>query len=180
MNKTISVGVTSLFSTAHPDIVKRTSVISVIISAILCVMGAAAFITSLEMGDSSSTLSMLLMAGGTILFLMAVFRFFWKSKEWVYIPTGSVAKEGTCFFDACDLPSLNDMLEKRSFATKHDVKMKNDGNVRMDYMISQDKKFAAIQLFRFVPYTYEPASAVFYYTGDDASAFVHCLDTSIF
>ena len=42
----------------------------------------------------------------------------------------------------------------------------------MDYMISQDKKFVAAQLFRFIPYTYEPASSVFYFTGDDASAFV--------
>ena len=32
----------------------------------------------------------------------------------------------------------------------------------MDYMISQDKKFVAAQLFRFIPYTYEPASSVFY------------------
>lgn len=39
-------------------------------------------------------MSMVLMAGGTILFLWAVFRFFWRGKEWVYAPTGSVAKEG--------------------------------------------------------------------------------------
>ena len=50
----------------------------------------------------------------------------------------------------------------------------------MDYMISQDKKFVAAQLFRFIPYTYEPASSVFYFTGNDASAFVHCLETSEF
>lgn len=60
------------------------------------------------------------------------------------------------------------------------MKVKTNGNVRMDYMISQDKKFVAAQLFRFIPYTYEPASSVFYFTGDDASAFVHCLETSEF
>ena len=143
MSNTVSTEAT-LFSTTHPDVVKRTSVSSIIISAILCVIGAGAFATSLKMGDSSSTMSMVLMAGGTILFLWAVFRFFWRGKEWVYAPTGSVAK------------------------------------VRMDYMISQDKKFVAAQLFRFIPYTYEPASSVFYFTGDDASAFVHCLETSEF
>ena len=42
------------------------------------------FATSLKMGDSSSTMSMVFMAGGTILFLWAVFRLFWRSKEWVY------------------------------------------------------------------------------------------------
>ena len=94
--------------------------------------------------------------------------------------TGSVVKEGTCFFDVCDLQALTDALEKKGFETRNDVKVKTNGNVRMDYMISQDKKFVAAQLFRFIPYTYEPASSVFYFTGDDASAFVHCLETSEF
>ena len=179
MNNTISADAT-LFSAAHPDIVKRTSLSSVIISAILCVVGAGAFLTSLKMGDSSSTISMLFMAGGTILFLIAVYRLFWRSKEWVYLPTGSVAKEGSCFFDACDLHALNDALAQKAFSSHNDVKVKTNGNVRMDYMISQDKKFVAVQLFRFIPYTYEPASSVFYFTGNDANAFVRCLETSDF
>ena len=148
MSNTVSTEAT-LFSTTHPDVVKRTSISSVIISAILCVIGAGAFATSLKMGDSSSTMSMVFMAGGTILFLWAVFRLFWRSKEWVYAPTGSVAKEGACFFDVCDLQALTETLEKKGFETKNDVKVKTNGNVRMDYMISQDKKFVAAQLFRF-------------------------------
>lgn len=54
MSNTVSTEAT-LFSTTHPDVVKRTSVSSIIISAILCVIGAGAFATSLKMGDSSST-----------------------------------------------------------------------------------------------------------------------------
>ena len=84
------------------------------------------------------------------------------------------------FSNVCDLQALTDALEKKGFETRNDVKVKTNGNVRMDYMISQDKKFVAAQLFRFIPYTYEPASSVFYFTGDDASAFVHCLETSEF
>ena len=61
MSNTVSTEAT-LFSTTHPDVVKRTSVSSIIISAILCVIGAGAFATSLKMGDSSSTMSMVLMA----------------------------------------------------------------------------------------------------------------------
>lgn len=175
----ISADVT-LFSTAHPDIVKRTSVSSVIVSAVLCMIGAGAFVTSLKMSDSSSIMGMLFMTGGTILFLLAVFRLFWRSKEWVYTPTGSVTKEGSCFFDVCDLQALNEALETKSFGSKNDVKVKTSGNVRMDYLVSQDKKFVAVQLFRFVPYTYEAASSVFYYTGNDASTFVHCLETNKF
>lgn len=169
-----------MFSTVHPDIEKRTSVSSVLISAIFCVIGAGAFIASLRIGDSSSTMSMALMTGGTILFLLAVFRLFWKSKEWVYVPTSSIAKEHSCFFDECDLQALTAALESKNFAGQKDVKAKACGNVRMDYMLSQDKRFVAVQLFRFVPYTYEPASSVFYYTDAEANAFARCLEESKF
>lgn len=179
MNKTIPAGET-LFSTAHPDIVKRTSVSSVVTSVIICLVGVGAFVASLEMGDSSSTLSMLFMTGGTLLFLLVIFRLFWKSKEWIYLPTGSVAKESACFFDVCDLQALKEALETGNFSNKSDVKVKPNGNVRMDYVMTKDKKFIAAQLFRFVPYTYEPASSVFYYTGSDANAFINCLNTSEF
>lgn len=40
----------------------------------------------------------------------------------------------------------------------------------MDVMISQDNKFAAVQLYQFVPYTYTPVTSVRYYTGSDAVA----------
>lgn len=179
MNNTTSAEAT-LFSAVHPDIVKRTSVSSIVISTVLCVAGAGAFAASLKMGDSSSTMSMVLMSVGTILILWAVFRFFWGSKEWVYAPTGSVTKEGSCFFDVCDLQTLTHALEKKDFEAKNNVPVKTNGNVRMDYMISQDKNFAAVQLFRFIPYTYEPASSVLYFTGEDAGAFVRCLRTNNF
>lgn len=50
----------------------------------------------------------------------------------------------------------------------------------MDYLISHDKRFAAVQLFRFIPYTYEPASSVYYLTGQDALDFTRCLETNKF
>lgn len=179
MNTVISVDET-MFSTVYPDIEKRTSISSVLVSAIFCVIGAGAFVISLKMGDSSSAMSMAFMTGGIILFLLAVFRLFWKSKEWVYVPTGSVAKERACFFDECDLQALTAALENKSFESKSEVKVKPCGNVRMDYMLSQDQRFVAVQLFRFVPYTYEPASSVFYYTGAEAAAFARCLEASKF
>lgn len=179
MNNVVSADAT-LFSTVHPNIQKRTSVSSVLTSTVIAIFGIAAFISSLRMGDATSTLSMVLMTSGTILLLLALFRLFWRSKEWVYTPTGSVTKDGTCYFDVCDLQALNNQLEKKAFTTNMNVKVKSNGNVRMDYMVSQDKKFAAVQLFRFIPYTYEAASSVYYLTGSDASNFVHCLETSSF
>ena len=117
MNNAVSADVT-LFSRVHPDIVKRISVSSVIVSALLAIGGIGAFVTSLRMGDATSTMSMVFMTVGTILILTALFRLFWRSKEWVYTPTGSVTKEGSCFFDVCDLHVLTARLDKKTFGSQ--------------------------------------------------------------
>ena len=130
----------TLFASSHPDIVKRTSVSGLIFSVAMLLVGVFIFASIFEMSDKSSTLSMALMVLGTAFVLLGVFRLFWKSKEVVYLPTGSVTKSS------------------------------GSGNVRMDVMISQDNKFAAVQLYQFVPYTYTPVTSVRYYTGSDAVA----------
>ena len=89
----------TIFASSHPDIAKRTSVSGLIFSGIMLLIGVLAFISTFEMEDRSSTLSMGLMVLGTGLFLIGIFRLFWKSKEVVYLPTGSIAKEQSVFFD---------------------------------------------------------------------------------
>lgn len=72
------------------------------------------------------------------------------------------------------------MLEERAFDGQKEIRVKNDGGLRIDYMTSQDGRFVAVQLFQYVPYAYEPVSDIFYYTGDDAGAFVNCLKVGRF
>ena len=153
----------TLFASSHPDIVKRTSVSGLIFSVAMLLVGVFIFASIFEMSDKSSTLSMALMVLGTAFVLLGVFRLFWKSKEVVYLPTGSVTKERSVFFDLKYLGKLTDMIET-------EIKSSGSGNVRMDVMISQDNKFAAVQLYQFVPYTYTPVTSVRYYTGSDAVA----------
>lgn len=87
----------TLFASTHPDIVKRTSVSGLIFSVTMLVVGILLFVSLFEMNDKSSTVSMTLMVAGTALILFGVFRLFWKSKEIVYLPTGSVAKERSIY-----------------------------------------------------------------------------------
>ena len=103
---------------------------------------------------------MLLMVLGTAFFLLGIFRLFWKSKEVVYIPTGSITKERSVFFDLKHMGKLKEMIEKGQLSIEEGVKSEGSGNVRLDVILSQDNKFAAVQLFQFVPY---------YYTGNDAA-----------
>ena len=160
----------TLFASSHPDIVKRTSVSGLIFSVAMLLVGVFIFASIFEMSDKSSTLSMALMVLGTAFVLLGVFRLFWKSKEVVYLPTGSVTKERSVFFDLKYLGKLTDMIENEQLNGETEIKSSGSGNVRMDVMISQDNKFAAVQLYQFVPYTYTPVTSVRYYTGSDAVA----------
>lgn len=160
----------TLFASSHPDIAKRTSVSGLIFSVAMLLIGVLLFASIFEMNDKSSTVSMSFMVLGTALVLLGVFRLFWKSKEMVYLPTGSVAKERSIFFDLKYIGKLTDMLENGKLDNEAGVKSETSGNVRMDIMISQDNKFAAVQLFQFVPYNYTPVTSVRYFTGNEAAA----------
>ena len=160
----------TLFASSHPDIAKRTSVSGLIISVGMMLVGILIFASIFEMSDKSSTLSMGLMVLGTAFVLLGVFRLFWKSNEVVYLPTGSATKERSVFFDLKYLGKLTDMIENEQLNGETEIKSSGSGYVRMDVMISQDNKFAALQMFQFVPYTYTPVTSVCYFTGNEAAA----------
>ena len=155
----------TIFASSHPDIAKRTSVSGLIFSGIMLLIGVLAFISTFEMEDRSSTLSMGLMVLGTGLFLIGIFRLFWKSKEVVYLPTGSIAKEQSVFFDLKYMDQLKEIVKLGTFSADTNLKGGTSGNLRMDIILSEDKKFAAVQLFQFVPYTYNPITSVQYFTN---------------
>ena len=106
----------------------------------------------------------------TAAILLGIFRLFWKSKEVVYVPTGSIAKERSIFFDLKHMDKLTDLVNSGSFSADSKIKSEASGNIRMDVILSADNKFAAVQLFQFVPYTYQPVTAVHYFTNDAAAA----------
>ena len=160
----------TIFASSHPDIAKRTSVSGLIFSGIMLLIGVLAFISTFEMEDRSSTLSMGLMVLGTGLFLIGIFRLFWKSKEVVYLPTGSIAKEQSVFFDLKYMDQLKEIVKLGTFSADTNLKGGTSGNLRMDIILSEDKKFAAVQLFQFVPYTYNPITSVQYFINGEASA----------
>lgn len=160
----------TLFASSHPDIAKRTNVSGFIFSIAMLLLGVFIFASVFEMNDASSTLSMALMVAGTAFILLGLYRLFWKSKEMVYLPTGSVTKERSIFFDLRHLGKLADMIENDRPDGEVEVKSCSCGNVRMDVMISQDNRFAAVQLFQFVPYAYVPVTSVHYFTGSHAAA----------
>ena len=172
----ISQAEATLLSATHPNLSKHTSILSILVSSFIAILGIAAIAVSLSSDDTNSTLIMSLLTLGTIFILIALYRLFWKSMEMIYLPTGSKVSEGSCYIDSCDLPEMARLVENKNFSLSSKFSFKQSGSGRLDYLISEDRQFAAVQLFRFVPYAYEPASQIYYYTGDDAAAFVRYLN----
>lgn len=159
----------TIFASSHPDIAKRTSISGIVFSCIMLLIGILSFASTFELEDKSSTISMALMVFGTGLFLVGIFRMFWKSKEVVYVPTGSVAKEQSVFFDLKHMDKLKELVNFGNLSMDSGIKSETSGNLRMDIILSEDNKFAAVQLFQFIPYTYQPITTVHYFTNGEAA-----------
>ena len=53
------------------------------------------------------------------------------------------------------------LVNSGSFSADSNIKSEASGNIRMDVILSADKKFAAVQLFQFVPYNYQPITSAY-------------------
>ena len=160
----------TLFSAAHPQLEKQISVKQILLSSCIALFGVMGIVLSLVMDKSESTLCMAFLTIGILLMLFALYRFFTKSKEMIYKPTGSEVRSDSLYMDGVELQSLKQMMVKNEFSTSSRLVFKEGGNGRLDYMVSKDGRFVAIQLLQFVPYTYEPVTGVYYYADDEAVA----------
>ena len=165
----------TLFSSTHVHLDKHISVKQILVSSLFALAGIVAIVLMLVMDASDSNLSMVLLTVGVILLLYSFYRFFSKSHEIIYTPTGSEVRSGTLYMDATELQHFQQMVKKNDFSTSSRVVFKEGGNGRLDYLISKDNRFVALQLFQFVPYTYESISDKLYYTDDDAITVVRSI-----
>lgn len=180
MNDTCPSAGTAWFAVPHADVARRTHVAAVTFSIALIVLGIGAFVVSFSAGDAGSTLSLSLMTGGSLLLLWGLFSLFWTSKQWVYLPTSSALSQDSLFFDVVDMGKLLSAFQLPTAPSEHVAQVKPNGNVRLDFVFSRDRQFVAAQLYRFVPYTYEPVSPVFYFTGFQSEVFLQKIDSNDF
>lgn len=174
MDENNTVG-TILLSSTHPYVAKHTDLFSIIVSLGIMISGIVSIGFALDMDNVSSTVSMLLLTVGSICLLVSLYRLFWRSQKHVYTQTGSPLVEGSCYWDSCDMQNLLKMLEHSDFKLTRGIVSRLSGNVRLDYILSKDHKFAAVQLFQFVPYVYEPVTRIYYYTNEIAADFARHL-----
>lgn len=166
----------TLFTAAHPQLFKHISISQIIISSLIALVGGIAILLSFVWDKTDSTLCMTFLSVGMIFLLISLYRYVNYSHETVYRATGSPIRMGTLYMDTVELQSLQQMLKNNDFSSSFRLSFKEAGNARLDYLKSKDGRFVAIQLFRFVPYTYESISDKLYYMDDDAIDMARCLN----
>lgn len=174
MDNKISVE-TSLLSAIQLYVARHTSISSVFISVCIALLGCVCIYLGMDLEFSSETLSMLLFTAGTIMLLLALYRFFWQSKAWTYKHTGSIIMEGSFYLGMDDLSGFQNLLESIKQIHIDTAVFLTSSNLRLDYLMAKDSQFAAIQLFKYVPYTYEPCSEAYLFQGEAAAAIVQYL-----
>ena len=155
----------SLFTNSHENVSKLLDKRSIAVSILFILLGAAAFYFSIIEENESSSLSMLVMTIGAAC---------------LYTPTDSRISVKSEFYEAADFRSLKSVLESSDFSGEKTVKSGNTGGIRMDYMYSHDRKFAAVQLYQFSSYIYQPVTEVYYYKDMAADEFICCAEKKMF
>lgn len=165
--KNQSVDALSLAS-AQSHITKRLNTGKLAFAAIIFIAGMLVLIASYRVFDHSSVLSFVL---GALAIAFSVFaiRTFKKSTELVYLPTGSVARKKSLFFDLRHFEELKEFVATGRRPGSGELRSEVGGNIRLDVLQSADHSYVALQLYQFVPYMYDPVTEVYSYSGQEAA-----------
>ncbi|MCD8030005.1 MAG: hypothetical protein LUF85_04035 [Bacteroides sp.] len=156
----------TLFASQHDHVEKRLYIAGVVFSSLLAILGVVCFFVTTQLPETSSTWGMSSLVLGTAFLLTAVFCFFWKSKRLVYTPTGSMISARSMYFDPSFEERLTEAVSRGQLCPDPVWKSSVSGSVRLDVLMSEDGSFGAIQLFRYISYTYKPLTSIVYLSGD--------------
>ncbi|BEG99725.1 hypothetical protein [Bacteroides sedimenti] len=165
MNKTSAEK--HLFESNHQDVVKRTNIGSLLLSFLFIVAGIVTFVFSNQLEKLSGAVTLTAMVLAAFLFLLGIYWLAWKSKTLVYEPTGSKILKRSLFFDIHAKYKLEKMMKSGTFS-EDIVAAGEKGSVRLDYLVSEDNQFIAMQLFQFSTYKFTSDIPVAYFRGDKA------------
>ena len=126
--------------------------------------------------DGISLDSILYLIGNILLCLLGIYQLKFRSREMRYLPTKSVVKEKNYSFNLKYLEPLKEMIESGNFY--NNIEKGTDGNLRLDVLMSADKKFAAVRLLQFIPYSYIPVIDMQYLRNDKITALENFLEHS--
>lgn len=83
------------------------------------------------------------------------------------------------YFDVHESDNLQDCMEMKRFEDLKKMKREKDTGVKVEAMIADDQKFAAVQISEYIPYSYVAGELLFMcYYGEEARLLASYLKVS--
>jgi hypothetical protein len=156
-----------LFESKHQDVAKRAKTTSVFLSFLLILLGIVSLLVSSRFEKVAAEITLTLMLLGSCFLLLGIYLLIWKSKTLVYEPTGSKVLRNSAFFDISEQNKLEKMIKSGVFSSEV-IKTNEKGCVRLDFLISEDSQFVAVQLFQFSSFKFTADTPITYFRGEQA------------
>lgn len=135
---------------------------ALLVAAVLSTWGG------MSVEDPNSSLSTFLFTAAVFLFFGGIVKFCMGRECYLFQPTGSRLKKTTVYFDNKESLALQNCLEEKKFDRLQQLKRQLNTGVKLEAMIADDRKFAALQVSEYIPYSYEAVSPVICYYGNEA------------
>lgn len=153
------------------DVTYKSNTRKLSLAIAMIVAGIAACLLSAHVGKSNEALNMSLIVIGASAFFVGLFLALSRPKMFIYLPTGSKIKPYAMYFDASSKSQLFSLIINDCFhSTDKTIKSLEDGKLKLDIMLSEDNKFASVQLSEYIGFNYEPISETFFFCDESAKA----------
>lgn len=168
----------TIFSFCDPCIAFKSDIRSILLGTGLLLLGFLFLIIAFKVHLFISLLRFFLFIVGIAFVLCGIYQLLWHFRKRVYVSTGSSIKNYSLFFDNKYSKPLLTMFNYENWRNDTISMASATGPLRLDFLISLDRKFMAVQLLRYVGTLYIPITSVYYFVGDDASDIIASLLTS--
>ncbi len=158
---------------SNNEVIKKSTVsgmaVGLLVGAVACAIAGKSF------EDPNSAVPTFLFTAAVFLLLAGIVKFFVGRNGYLFKPTKSRLKKVTAYFDVHESDALQTCVEMKRFEELKRLKREKDTGVRLEAMLADDGKFAAVQISEYVPYTYEAITPVRCYYGEEAHVLASCL-----
>lgn len=132
-------------------------------------------IATFGIADKKSGMYLLLITFGIMALVAFVAMLFLNKGQLIYTPTKSEIRAYEIFFKSEALHNLLQAIEAGNISSLYRMVGEDGQGIRLNVLLSKDNSFAACQLYKYVPYQYEPASEVYKIMDGRVSEFCQCV-----
>lgn len=159
-----------------PQVTEAKNNTVIFTSLAVVAIGIIALIIGATQKSLSSGISIALIVTGVIFVIAGGIMLAAKRKQLVYEVTGSPARSNSYYFNRSQLEHMKTLLAHGGFGIGNPIEISSNGNIKMDVVLSNDKRFAAVQIFEYVPFEYLPATKPYYFNEVQATDFANFLE----